>query len=223
LRLVQLSDISGQLAYADPRARLPKIPANASLAETPQFQMEGLQSNAYAISLIAADGSFHVDKVLPEQYSLDVAGGDSYLYVQSMRLGSTNIEGSILDLRAGSNSANLILTVSSVGGQITGVVRDAAGPAAYSRVAMLPERESLRIDPFVLTADSQGVYIFPCVAPGRYRIMALDAGAMEARGLRYHLDEYQDVLQTVTIRPGKKLIRNLRRKGWEGVAEFRTG
>jgi hypothetical protein len=208
LRLIRQFEISGQLTFADPRDRLPKIPANASLAETPQFHMNGLQTYAWASSLIAADGSFHLDKVLPEQYSVYVTGSS---YIKSMRLDSTNIGGRILDLRNGSNNASLTLVADSALGRIGGVVRNDAGPAAYARIAMLPELGSFRSDPIVLSADSQGTYSFDYIAPGKYSIMALDAGANHARALQYHLGDYQDIIQAIEIHPGDKLVQDLAR------------
>lgn len=210
LRLIALSDISGKILSDDRGALLPPTPPNASLAETPQISLQGRTTNSSYFSVIAADGSFHLTKVRPEQYSVYLSWGAWGAYVKSMRLGSTDIEGSILDLRDGVGGGALIVTASSVQGQISGVVRNAAGPAAYARIALLSEKGGVWDNPAVLTARSNGMYTFTNLAPGKFIILALDAGVANAGALRYHLQDYADIIESVEIHPGDRLTRNLR-------------
>jgi hypothetical protein len=164
LRLTPLLDISGKILPGDSGARLPSPPANASLSETPQFILQGQTGNSSYFSVIAPDGSFHLTKVRPERYSVYLSWE---AYVKSMRLGSTDIEGPILDLRDSHGGGALTVTASSAQGQISGVVRNAAGPAAYARIALLSERGEFLGTPAVLTAGSNGTYTFTNLTPGK--------------------------------------------------------
>ncbi len=207
-RLVPLSDISGRIVPDDIGAQLPAIPPNASLAETPQISLRGGTSNAWYSSVIASDGSFHLTRVLPERYHVYLSWGP---YVKSMSLASSEIDGAMLDLRNGSQGTSLTVTASSAQGQISGVVRDASGPAAYARVALLSEKGGIEGNLAVLSARSDGTYNFPDITPGKFRLLALDAGVVHAGGLRYFLEEYADIIETVEIQSGDKLTLDLRR------------
>ena len=57
----------------------------------------------------------HLSKVSPGRYLVHLTWG---AYVQSMLLGSTDIDGAILDLRNGSNGAALTVHASSITGEI---------------------------------------------------------------------------------------------------------
>ncbi len=211
LHLIPLSSISGQILRDDEWARLPPIPANASLAETPQISLEGQRGYSHIYSVIAADGSYQLDRVWPDQYSVRIGWGDAYPFVKSMQLGAKTIEGSTLDLRNGSQGASLTVTIGPARGQIRGVVRGSEGPAAYARVALLSKCDAIRSDPYVLSARSDGTYTFINIAPGEYRLMALDAGVAHARALCMHLEDYADIIKTVVIHPDESLTLDLHR------------
>jgi len=210
LRLTPVSDISGKVLPDDDGARLLLTPANASLAETPQISLQGQTHNSNYFSVIAPDGSFHLSNVRPERYFIYLSWE---AYVKSMCLGSTKIEGSILDLRNNNGGGALMVTASSAQGQISGVVRNAVRPAAYARIALLSEEVEMWNNLAVVTAGSDGTYTFTNLTPGKFKILALDAGVTDAMALRYYLGDYADIIQTVEVHPGDRLTRNLRQHG----------
>ena len=204
LGVVSQFDISGQIVPDDDGARVPQTPPNASLGQSPQISLRARTGGAVAFSVVAADGSFHLTKVQPAQYSVHLTWG---AYVKSMRLGSTDINGADLDLRNGSAGATLTVTASSAFALISGIVRNANGPAANVRVALVSEGEQDFAN--VQTAGAGGVYIFPRVAPGAYKLMALDAGAFSPVATPNPQD-YADIAETVQVHAGDRLTRDLR-------------
>lgn len=205
LRLIHELDIAGQVVLDDDRARLPRTPPNASLGQSLQISLSELKSGASSYSVVAADGSFRMAKVQPGQYSVRLSWG---AYVKSMRLGSSEIEGAILDLRNGSEGAALTVTASSATAQISGVVRNATGPVAYARVMLLPE-VAQRME-FAVSARSDGSYVLTNIAPGKYVLLVLDEGVVNGFAVRNQLSDYADIAETVEIHPGDNLTRDLR-------------
>ena len=119
-------------------------------------------------------------------------------------------EGDLLDLRNGASVGLLSVVVSSAVGEVTGVVNDSSGPVAHARVALslsdpITERPALSFT----TADAAGSYRFGNLAPGKYRLAAIDDGdAAAAKGV---LEDYQDVVTEVEIRADDRLTQNLTR------------
>src|ERR1039458_1281496 len=204
LGVISQFDISGQILPDDERSRLPRTPPNASLGQSPQISLQGRVGGLMAFSVVAADGSFHLTKVQPGQYSVRLSWGP---YVKSMRLGSTEIEGTLLDLRNGSGGATLTVTASSATAQVGGVVRNGTAPVPYSRVALVSEEDQTVMG--VRSAGSDGTYTFTNVAPGTYKLLALDAGVTTALAIPNQRD-YADIAETVEIHPGDRITRDLR-------------
>ena len=73
----------------------------------------------------------------------------------------------------------------------------------------LDDRNAERPAVTFATADAVGNYRFGDLAPGKYRLVAVDDGdAAAAKGM---LEDYQDVLAEVEIHPSDKLTQNLTR------------
>jgi len=204
LRMVRMPDISGQILLDDERAQFPRVPPNTPLGDSPQIGLLGLRNGGGPFSVIAADGSFHLAQVPPGQYLVHLSWGS---YVKSMRLGATNIEGAILDLRNGSEDAALTVTASSATAQVRGVVRNAAGLAAYARVELLSGVPHFEI---VQSARADGTYAFTALPPGKYTLLVLDAGVIHELAIRDQLEDYADIAETLEIHPGDRLTRDLR-------------
>jgi hypothetical protein len=119
-------------------------------------------------------------------------------------------EGSLLDVRHGAAGGALSVLISSEVGEISGVVSDSSGPVANARVALSIEDRNVEHPAVTFaTADASGNYRFGSLAPGKYRLAAVDDGdAAAAKGV---LEDYQDVLANVEIHSGDRMTQNLTR------------
>ncbi len=130
-------------------------------------------------------------------------------FVRSMRWGSDAIDGNLLDLFNGAG-ASLSLLVSFAVGEVSGVVSDASGPIAGGRVVLsLQGRDAERPVLTFATADANGNYRIRDLAPGKYRLAAVDDG--DPAILKGVLDDYEDVLAAIELQPGDKITQNLTR------------
>jgi hypothetical protein len=197
--------ISGQVVPADDGARLPPVPREASLGQQKQISLREVSSDAQEYAVVADDGSFQLTQVAPGRYSVRLTWGP---YVQSMRLGSTEVDGEILDLRNGANVATLTVNASSASSEIAGVVRNSSGPVAHARVALVEEGTGGW--PWVIDTSAEGHYSFPNVRPGKYRLLVLDSEMAYANALRFQLVDYADIIETIDLSPGERVTRDLR-------------
>lgn len=202
LRMMPPISIAGQFEYDDDRPK----------TKTPRPALR-------LIDLIAAtpadlptfhdDGSFTVTDLLPSLYRVTLSRRG--VFIRSLRLETETSEGNLLDLRNGATGGALSVLVSSAVAEISGVVSDGNGPAANARVALsLEDRNAERPAVTLATADTSGNYRFGDLAPGKYRLVAVDDGdAAAAKGV---LEDYQEVLTEIEIHDDDKLTQNLTRR-----------
>ena len=201
LRMMPAISISGKFDFDDerPKTRVP-LPALRLVDLIVGAQQER--------AVVHEDGSFTLTDLLPGLYRVTLSRPG--VFVRSLRLGMDATEGSLLDLRNGVTGGALSVRISSAVGEVTGVVSDGNGPVANARVTLsLDDRIAERPAVTFATADAAGNYRFGNLAPGKYRLVAVDDGdAAAAKGM---LEDYEDVLVEVEIHPSDKLTQNLTR------------
>lgn len=115
------------------------------------------------------DGTFSLKSVLPGEWRLMVMAPGAYL--KSAWLGSEDVTGRALDLTSGS-AAPLRILVSTNTASITGTAPP--GQMVFStRLDQTPFMQGVN----AAQADSSGQFSLPGMAPGKYRIVAVEPGA----------------------------------------------
>jgi len=212
-------EVPGQMRFDDDRSRLPpQRLARQGRAQSTQPPVPPRQIHLKAVTgfwggalaaPIGADDSFTLENVLPGRFHVLLSWGPAY--VRSVRIGSTETEGDILDVRNGP-AGPITIAVSSLMCQVSGTVNDSNGPAANTRVVLVPEAGSGRsLQSASVKAD--GTYLFIALPPGKYTLAATDG---DFNPNRYEpgaaLEDYEDVAETIDLRPGDKITKDLKRK-----------
>jgi hypothetical protein len=219
LRMIPPFEVPGQMRFDDDRSRLPtqrlsrqgQPPAAQPPVPPRQIHLQavtGFMGNELAAE-IGADDSFTLENVLPGRFHVLLSWGPAY--VRSVRIGSTETEGDILDVRNGP-AGPVTIAVSSLMCQVAGTVSDSSGPPANTRVVLVPEASSGRgFQSARVKAD--GTYVFIALAPGKYTLAATDG---DFNPNRYEpgaaLEDYEDVAESIDLRPGDKITKDLKRK-----------
>ena len=143
---------------------------------------EGEGPNTREADKIGQDGSFTIENLMPDTYTVQVAGMPAGYYVKSVRVGSTDFTSSNVDLSTGGNGV-LSIFLSAAGGQLTGVVADdKQKPAAGAIVVLIPSQRR-RSDLYRNTlSDIGGRFSLRGIAPGDYKLFAwqgIDKGAYQ--------------------------------------------
>lgn len=151
-------------------------------------------------SNIKSDGSFTIGEVAPGTYDVHVSGNPGGTWVKSIRLGSREAAGGVIDVTGASAAEPIQVLLSRSMGAIDGIVRTKSGaPAAGSTVIILSV--PLGKTSALTGADANGEFTMP-IAPGQYRIYAWE-DLLEAQ--RYDpslLKDHEGESVTVTIREG---------------------
>ena len=135
-------------------------------------------------AIVRADGTFKVDDISPDQYTLTLFGLPDGFYVKTVRLGQTEVPPSNVDLSSGA-AEPLSIVVSPKAGQITGAVQNAKTQQAMpgASVVLIPQAKE-RKDDFsfykTITTDQFGNFTFKNLPPGDYKVFAwedLEPGA----------------------------------------------
>ena len=203
LRAVPDSTITGRLESEIPEEAQPTSERVVTLMEV----RTGRAGDTSAP--VAADGTFRLEKVPAGKYRVALSGTNAY--VKSMRLGSTVIDGAVLDLSNGSGGADLSLLVTAATGSISGTVQDDSGNAASAIVALTSGEDEFDFVPDrQVTAKADGAYTFTNLPPGTYRIVA-----MQDAGQGNSVFGYEDLMEAIEVRDGEKVTKDLKRQTGE--------
>jgi protocatechuate 3,4-dioxygenase beta subunit len=200
LRFVAPSDIEGQVEFEGEPAPQAQPAPQARPAPRHLSFVDVSGGRASQTAELAADGSFRVEGMAPNRYRVTASWGPAF--VKSMRLGTTVIEGNVLDLLHGSGGAPLSVLVSSATGEISGIVRDDKGPAA-GKVSLWAVDGELYRFPMINFAGSDGAYRLSGLAPGKYKLAATGDNDPED----------DDTTEVIEVQAGDKLTRDLKFPG----------
>jgi len=213
LRMVPPFEIAGQLRFDDEQARQPAKPPARSDGTAPpapppaprriELRPDDRQIAQMVSAAAGADDSFTLEKVQPARYHVGINWGSGY--VRSVRVGETETEGDILDLRNGS-SGPLTVTVSSNFCEVSGTVSDSNGPVTDAAVVLAALEDPSNFQ--VRRSDSAGAYKFR-IPPGKYKVAAVDDDSI-ALGVRGEiLDDYDGVTESLDLSAGDKIGKDL--------------
>jgi len=212
LRLVAPEDIRGRVEYLDEDARNPPQPPGRQTSQRPppprritMHNPDGGQSMPSAE--LTGDGAFTLLMVPPGKYRLLIGGAG--VYVKSIQLGQTSMEGGSLDLRNGSGGAPLTVWVASATGTVGGTVSDEKGPVAGARVLLREDTTGLMNPAFSMT-NQLGTYTFTGVAPGKYTILMVDDA--DLGGLGPGIPEDDDVTESIEVADHQTVNKDLKRR-----------
>jgi hypothetical protein len=204
LIMVEATDVAGQLLYEDQRARPPQ-PAEAP----PRVYLTPVGSLPYAARVdVSSEDVFTLPKVAPGRYRVFLSWPK--VFTKSMRLGSVQIEGEILDVRNGAGGAPLTVLVSGANGNISGTVRDSKGPVAGAGVALTPDGDANRYAWFA-TAGADGTYKISDVPPGKYLLLATDDDYTGILQQGKDLGDYEGLVEHIEVHDGETTAKDLTR------------
>ena len=215
LRMVPPFDVTGEMRFDDEQARRPPQPQgqgrNGAQAAPPpatqrRIMLRAVNGNG-SMADVGADDTFQFEKLQPGLYHVALSWPP--VYVKSVRVGSTETEGDVLDVRNGPAGA-VTIAAGSVTGQVSGTASDSKGPVAGAMLVLVPEpdgRQFLR----TAMADRDGTYTIPNIPPGKYKLLVADDDFnMGAAQTGNGLEDYADIMASVEIHPGDNLTRDLK-------------
>jgi hypothetical protein len=212
LRIIPAFEIAGQLRFEDDQARQPAQaqtrPGQPAVIPPPRrLQLRAEPPGQYLNADIAVDDTFTLERVQPGRYHVMYTGGTAF--VKSVRAGSTETEGDMLDVRNGSAGPVTVL-LSSNFCEVSGTVSDSKGPVPGASVILVPAEgvPSFRITP----VDANSAYKFTQIPPGKYRLAAVEdpTAAMANRGAG--MDDYEDSIENLDLRAGDKITKDLKQR-----------
>jgi hypothetical protein len=183
VRLAKSADLPGKLEFDDDEARQNKAKRLVTF--------DRILSDGGGTAVIEADDTFRLRNVPPGRYRVIVEPED--VYVKSLRLDLTIIDGSLLDLSNGADGNDLSITLSSATATLSGT----ADPAP-ARVVLAFEDGTRRHRYAIVKAD--GAWSIANLPPGSYKITATPPDDP---------DDHDDEMQPLELRPGDKIVKNL--------------
>ena len=202
LRVIPDSDIAGRLVFETPDGTQPVPERKITLGPGRSVPVDAVDT-------------FNLKKIPAGRYVMGLSWDT--VYVKSMQLGSQSIDGSVLDLSNGSGGAALTLLVSPATGSVSGTVRDDKGNPAEARVVLIRDEETGGFHARYASVHKDGVYSFPHLPPGNYKLVAVsddDADLIAPRPgwSEPDLSDYEDTMETVEIHGAEKASRDLKRQ-----------
>jgi hypothetical protein len=174
LPLVEPMSVSGAIRIeGDQKAALPRLTVRL-------LPIDGSGSSSQN-ARVAESGTFKLDSVPADNYYLDFGGLPEGAYVKSVRMGNQELLDKGIDLTSARAGVSLEVVLSPRAGSVGGTVTGEGKPAAGSFVVMLadpvrPGQPSLNKS---ATADQDGRFALGGVAPGDYKLYALEEAQPE--------------------------------------------
>lgn len=214
LRGVPPADLSGQVIFEDePAPTQPgKQPQPAAVpARRLVLRPMGL-NRAFVQANVSDDGSLLLKNMHPDRYRVAFMGTPA-TFVKSMQLGSTQMDGDVLDLSYGAGGAALTIRASSATAEISGNVTDEKGAAASGMLVLAPEPPAFGVAPKYGYANADGKYTMTDVFPGKYRLVVADENdpGIDPLLAKADLEDYADVAAVVEVRAKDKVMLDLKR------------
>jgi hypothetical protein len=157
-------------------------------------------------ALVAPEGTFTLQNVSPDKYRVSASWGP--VYIKSIRIGDTQFEGDVLDLRGGIAGGALTVVVSSAVGQVSGTVTDINGPVSGAVIALVATNPDLNRFHFAVPRPD-GTYSFRNVIPGSYKLALVELDEMNLVGRGKGLQESAATASDIDIQPGDKITKDL--------------
>lgn len=144
-----------------------------------RVQLEPASESGYPIAPVKQDGSFRMQHVQADTYSVRLYGLPDTAYVQEVRFGDAVIGESGLDFSRGFTPGELTITIAPTAAHVDGTVLDDKGqPFAGATVVIAAEKAKA----ITVRTDQSGRFSAGGLAPGDYRLWAfddIDAGAWD--------------------------------------------
>jgi protocatechuate 3,4-dioxygenase beta subunit len=125
------------------------------------------------------DGSFEVRNLRPDSYHVVFQPELHPYYVKSIRLGSVESTGPIVDL-TDSLPSEITVTLGNRAAQIQGMVNDEDKPAVEATVVLVPDDRDKTYLYKTASADHAGKFTLNIIPPGRYKLFAFENAEVES-------------------------------------------
>jgi Carboxypeptidase regulatory-like domain len=160
------------------------------------------ESAGSAFAAAKSDGTFSLQNVAADWYTLSIAGLVEDCYLKSARFGGVDALERGLDLSRGDPPGPLEVVLSPAGGHIEGVaLKENQPPAAGATVALAPDAQR-RSQAHLFrsaVADQYGRYVLRGIPPGEYRLFAWEDVEPGAWLDPDFLSEYEKRGETVSV------------------------
>ena len=209
LRMIPAFEVAAQLHFEDEQARQLQWPT-APHGQTPppppprRVQLRADPPGQYLNADVAADDSLTLENLQPGRYHVSLTWSPAF--VKSVRAGSTETEGDILDVRNGPPGPVTVL-VSSNFCEVSGTVTDSKGPVPGGSVVLVTAEAAPSFH--AVPTDSNGAYKLTHIPPGKYRLAAVDDPSVAMANRGAGMDDYEDVTETLELRAGDKVTKDL--------------
>jgi protocatechuate 3,4-dioxygenase beta subunit len=125
-------------------------------------------------AMVKEDGTFRMDGVMPDRYSIGTYNLPEGTYLKSVRLGNQDAPDKSVDLSQAQGSTTIELVLSPNAGTVEGLVTDDEKPAQGISVLLMPD-PPIADDPSQAkwaNTDQNGRFSIKGVAPGDYKLYA---------------------------------------------------
>ena len=156
------------------------------------------------------DGTFTLKNVLPMKYRVYVNPLQSDAYVKQISVGNEEAVDERVDFSAGADGKQITVVVSANGGHIEGNAQDdKQQPAPHATVVLVPDRTDATQRYKTGSTDQNGHYVLRGIAPGKYKLYALDHIDPGAYADPAYMETFQGKATSLEITEGAKVTQDL--------------
>jgi len=159
---------------------------------------------------VREDRTFAFKNLLPQRYRISVYPLEGDAYVKRVAVGDKEFNDGRIDFSGGVDAGELKIIVSMSGAHMEGSVLDSKHqPSPHATVVLVPDRTEAMQRYKSGTTDQNGHYVLRGVAPGKYKLYALD----QIDGGAFYDPDYMKAFEnngdSLDVTEGSKLSHDL--------------
>lgn len=161
-------------------------------------------------STLSDDGRFTIKEVDPGRYLVTMTGKPKDFYLRSVQIGEREFHDGILEIGGGPILQKMLIELGFNGAEVSGVVGDEKGGVNKARVILLAQDGSFSAFAGDAYTSEDGSYVIHGIAPGRYKLFALNTKYKRLLRSDEALELDRNVTEEIELHAGDRITLNLR-------------
>lgn len=168
-----------------------------------------ISQSSYSCKL-SPNGGCKMTGIRRGRYHVRVSGGPKTSYVRALEIGEREFYDGILEIGGGPAQQKVLIELAPDGGEVSGIVRGEKGAVDGVLVLLLAQDGTFSAIVATVRTSEDGSYVFQGIAPGKYKLFALNKKYSRFIWSDEVLELDRNVTEEIEVRAGDRISQDLK-------------